>query len=61
METNRAIKEIKVLGIVMSLLGVVLIFIGISSLPKLSNVTHLIGLFLLIYGLIHIFKLERFK
>ncbi len=37
MKTNKAIKEIKVLGIVMSLLGVVLIFIGISSLPRLSD------------------------
>jgi uncharacterized membrane protein HdeD (DUF308 family) len=61
MKTNRAIKEIKMLGIVMSILGVVLIFIGISSLPILSDVTHLIGLFLLIYGLMHIFKLERFE
>ncbi len=61
MKTNRAIKEIKVIGIVMSLSGVVLIFMGLSSLSRLSVVTQLIGLFLLAYGVIHIFKLERFK
>ena len=56
MKTYSAKKEIRIMGIAMLVLGIISLFSVIH--PVISN---FVAIVLIAYGLMHIFKLDRFE
>ena len=62
MKTYSAKKEIKLMGIAMLIMGALLLFDDIPFKEFLfSRISYLIAIVLIIYGLMHVSKLDRFK
>jgi len=61
MKTYPAKKEIKIMGISMLIMGGLLLFDDILFNKFLFRISYLIAIMLIIYGMMHVSKLERFK
>ena len=62
MKTYPAKKEIKIMGIAMLIMGALLLFDDIPFKESLfSHTSYLIAIILIIFGLMHVSKLDRFE